>query len=221
MSKAATRPGVNPNRSGATTRAKVLKAALTAIAEVGPDRVRVQDVADRAGISTGHVMYYFGNRDRILIDTLLLSETDLTEALTRRVQSASGPREAVEKLVRIYLPSGPTDVRWKLWAQLIARPPTDPETLTQFATVIDTWAQTLTTLLASAADDGALTCADPADTAYRTCRLMDGYSLEVLLGAAGRSRAWAVRSVLSALGREVGVTHWQPAAGAATKAQPQ
>ncbi len=39
---------------------------------------------------------------------------------------------------------------------------------------------------------------------------MDGYSLEVLLGGPGRSRAWAVRSVLAALGREVGVEEWRP-----------
>jgi hypothetical protein len=42
-----------------------------------------------------------------------------------------------------------------------------------------------------------------------TCRLMDGYSLEVLLGGPGRTRAWAVRSVLTALGRETGVTGWR------------
>lgn len=194
---------------GAATRAKVLAAALTAIAEVGPDRVRVQDVADRAGISTGHVMYYFGSRDRILIDTLLLSEADLTEQLAQRVRRASGPVEAIEKLTRIYLPSGPNDVRWKLWAQLIARPPTDPETLQHLATVIDAWAQSLAAVLSAGVDEGLLTCEDPADLAYRTCRLMDGYSLEVLLGAPGRSRAWAVRSVLAALGREVGVAAWQ------------
>ncbi len=208
MSKATTRPGVNPNRSGATTRAKVLKAALAAIAEVGPDRVRVQDVADRAGISTGHVMYYFGSRDRILIDTLLLSEADLTEELSRRIRRAPGQAAAIEKLVRIYLPSGPSDIRWSLWAQLIARPPTDSETRLQLTTVIDSWAESLATVIAAGVDQGVLTCEDPADLAYRTCRLMDGYSLEVLLGGPGRSRAWAVRSVLAALGRELGVSAW-------------
>ena len=198
MTKAASRP----------MRAKVLEAALAAIAEVGPDRVRVQDVADRAGISTGHVMYYFGNRDRILIDTLLLSEADLTDQLARRVQRSSGPREAVDRLVRIYLPSGADDVRWKLWAQLIARRPTDPATVQQLSTVIDSWAASLSAVLAAGAEAGVLTCDDPDDLAYRTCRLMDGYSLEVLLGGPGRSRTWAVRSVLSALGREVAVASW-------------
>ena len=208
MSTTATRTGGAPTRPGAATRAKVLKAALAAIADVGPDRVRVQDVADRAGISTGHVMYYFGSRDRILIDTLLLSEADLTEELARRIRRASGPREAVEKLVRIYLPAGPKDVRWKLWAQLIARPPTDPETVGHFAAVIETWARSLADVLAAGVDEGVLTCDDPADLAYRTCRLMDGYSLEVLLGGPGRTRAWAVRSILAALGREVGISDW-------------
>ncbi len=209
MSTTTTRTGGAPTRPGAATRAKVLKAALAAIAEVGADRVRVQDVADRAGISTGHVMYYFGSRDRILIDTLLLSEADLTEELSKRIRRAAGPGEAIEKLVRIYLPSGANDVRWKLWAQLIARPPSDPETRRHLVTVIDTWADSLTQLLTAGVKEGVLTCDDPADVAYRACRLMDGYSLEVLLGTPGRSRAWAVRSILAALGREVGLAGWQ------------
>ena len=150
-------------------------------------------------------MYYFGNRDRILIDTLLLSEADLADELARRIRRASGPREAIDKLVRIYVPSGPNDVRWKLWAQLIARPPSDPETRQRLVTVTDAWADSLSGLLATGVEEGVFTCEDPADLAYRTCRLMDGYSLEVLLGGPGRSRAWAVRSVLTAVGREVGV----------------
>lgn len=182
-----------------SVRAKVLRAAMEAIAEVGPDRVRVQDVADRAGMSTGHVMYYFGRRERILVDTLLLGEADLGVQRDRRVAAASDVWEALDRIVRLYLPSGPDDVRWKLWAQLIARPPQDDETLRAFGAVIDSWAQALRDVVARGAEAGTVRCADPTTLAYRTCRLMDGYSLEVLLGTPGRTRAWAVREVRAAL----------------------
>lgn len=184
---------------GARARAKVLTAAMAVIADVGPDRVRVQDVAERAGMSPGHVMYYFGNRDRILVDTLLLSEADLAARRDRRLAGASGTRDALDRLVRLYLPSGPDDVRWKLWAQLIARPPQDEPTLAAFAEVVDSWAAALTAVLAAGVERGDLDCPDPQALAYRTCRLMDGYSLEVLMGTPGRSRAWAVREVLAFL----------------------
>jgi AcrR family transcriptional regulator len=184
-------------------RAKVLKAAMEVMAEVGPDRVRVQDIAERAGMSAGHVMYYFGKRDRILVDTLLQSEADLVAARDRRVASASGPREALDRLVRLYLPSGADDVRWKLWAQLVARPPQDDETLRAYAGVIDSWAEALAEVVRAGVHEGVFRCEDPDELAYRTCRLMDGYSLEVLLGAPGRTRAWAVAASVRAVEREL------------------
>jgi AcrR family transcriptional regulator len=119
---------------------------MEVIAEMGPERVRVQDVAQRAGMSPGHVMYYFGNWDRILVDALLLSEADLAVKRDRRVASAGGPEDALRRIARLYLPA----------------------------------------------------------VAYRSCRLMDGYSLEVVMGTPGRSRAWAVREVLLWQGAAVG-----------------
>jgi AcrR family transcriptional regulator len=188
-----------------SVRAKVLAAALEAVAELGPDRVRVQDVAARAGMSPGHVMYYFGNRDRILVDTLLLSESDLAARRDRRVARAATTADALAGLVRLYLPDGPDDVRWTLWAQLVARPPRDPETLETFAAVVDGWAQRLADVVADGVARGDLRCPDPAAFAYRACRLMDGYSLEVLTGTPGRTRAWAQREVLAFLTESLAV----------------
>ena len=97
----------------------------------------------------------------------------------------------------------------QLWAQLIARPPLDPETLRQFATVIDTWADSLTILL-TAGVKGVFWPVMTRQT-WPTARVivMDGYSLEAALRTPGRSRAWAVRSMLGALGREIGLASWQ------------
>ncbi|MFN0283021.1 MAG: TetR family transcriptional regulator C-terminal domain-containing protein [Kineosporiaceae bacterium] len=190
-------PGAVPAAAKPSVRAKVLSAAMEVVAELGPDRVRVQDVASRAGMSAGHVMYYFGNRDRILVDTLLLSEADLAVRRDRRVAAAPDAHEALGRLVRLYLPTGPDDVRWKLWAQLVARPPSDVETRRAFGKVVDSWAAALAAVIADGARAGVLACSDPAALAYRTCRLMDGYSLEVLISTPGRSRTWAVREVLA------------------------
>lgn len=186
-----------------SVRAKVLKAAMEVAAERGPDRVRVQDIAERAGMSPGHVMYYFGKRDRILVDTLLLAESDLAAQRDRRVAGATTPGEALDRLVRLYLPSGADDVRWKLWAQLVARPPRDAETLAAYTSVIDSWATSLAGVIEAGVESGEFACDDPVSVAARSCRLMDGYALEVLLGAPGRTRAWAVGQVAEALRREL------------------
>lgn len=184
-------------------RAKVLDAAFAAAAEAAPGPVKVADIARRADMSPGHVMYYFQRRDRIVAETLLHAEDRLTVKRDRQLAKATDPDEALEVLVRLYLPSGRADPRWRLWAQLLASPPDDAGTRTAFARVIDSWAVALATVIADGCARGSMTCADPATAAYDACRLMDGYALEVLMGAPGRSRAWAVGAVLAALRRSV------------------
>ena len=49
---------VKPSR-GDAGRARVIQAAIEAIAESGPDRVTMRQIAAIAGMSPGHVTYYF------------------------------------------------------------------------------------------------------------------------------------------------------------------
>lgn len=184
-------------RSKPQVRARVLRAALSAFAELGPDRVRVQDIADRAGMSSGHVMYYFGDRDRILMGTLLLSEESLAERRDRTLARAADPAEALDRAIRLYLPTGPRDVRWLLWAQAMARPPADPATRERLRAAVDAWATAIAGELAAL--PGVPASVDCSVAAYRLCRLMDGLAMEILLGAPGRGRAWAVAEAAAAL----------------------
>ncbi len=179
-------------------RAQVLGAALAAFEELGPDRVRVQDIAERAGMSSGHVMYYFGDRDSILVGTLLLSEENLAERRERAVGRAGSAAEVVDRVTRLYLPASSTDVRWALWAQVIARPPADPGSREQLRDAVDAWADCLAEAIAAGSAEGTLADVDSSATAYRYCRLMDGLAIEVLLGASGHGRSWAVREALAA-----------------------
>ncbi|GAA2877964.1 TetR/AcrR family transcriptional regulator [Streptosporangium fragile] len=185
-------------------RAHVLRAALLAIDEVGPDRLRVRDIAERAGMSSGHVMYYFGKRDRILVSTLLLSEDELAERLTAELAGAAGPAEAVARLVELYLPGGPRDVRWRLWAQVIARPPRDEETLARIAGFTESWARELAAIVVRGIAEGVFRPVDdPVGFATRMCRIMDSLASDVLLGLPGRGPGWARDQAMGAIRREL------------------
>jgi AcrR family transcriptional regulator len=185
-------------------RAHVLRAALLAIDEVGPERVRVRDIAERAGMSSGHVMYYFGRRDRILVSTLLLSEDELAERRTAELAAVADPHRALARLVELYLPTGPGDVRWRLWAQVVARPPRDEETLTRIASFTGTWAGELAGIVARGIEEGAFRPVDDvAEHALRACRVMDGLAYDVLLGLPGRDAAWARGQAVRAALREL------------------
>jgi len=185
-------------------RAKVLRAAFLAAAEAAPGPVKVADIARRAEMSPGHVMYYFQRRDRIVAETLLHAETELAEKRDKKLVKALDADHALDTLVRLYLPVGRADPRWRLWAQLLASAPDDAETRASFAGVVDSWAEALAGVIRDGCEQGVMTCGDPQTAAYEACRLMDGYALEILMGAPGRGRTWAVRSVLDAVRRSVG-----------------
>ncbi|OPG09260.1 hypothetical protein B1L11_26515 [Microbispora sp. GKU 823] len=180
-------------------RAHVLKAALLAIEEVGFTQLRVKDIADRAGMSTSHVLYYFGSRDRILVSTLLMSEADLDERRGAELARLDA-RAALDRLVELYLPQGPQDVRWRLWAQVIARPPDDEETLLRLDGFFRSWAAELAAIVRRLSDLGAEAA---EDFAVRHCRLMDGLSGDVLLGIPGHDALWAKETVLASMRREL------------------
>ncbi|WP_433239117.1 TetR/AcrR family transcriptional regulator [Streptosporangium sp. CA-135522] len=185
-------------------RAHVLRAALLAIDEVGPERLRVRDIAERAGMSSGHVMYYFGKRDRILVSTLLLSEDELAERRTAELAAVTDPGQALGRLAELYLPGGPRDVRWRLWAQVIARPPQDEETLARIAGFMGTWVRELAGIVTRGAAEGLWRPVDdPEDYATRMCRIMDSLAADVLLGLPGRGPRWAHEQAVKAIWREL------------------
>ena len=62
-----------------------MEAAIAVIAAKGLATTRIADIADRAGMSTGHVMYYFGTRIALssrLCDTLRLTRVKWQERLS-------------------------------------------------------------------------------------------------------------------------------------------
>jgi len=194
-----------PGAKGSDQRDRVLAAAIEAIAERGPDRVTVRDIAARAGISPSHVLYYFGRRDRILIETLRWSEEELKKRRRSELGRLHSPMKALRRFVALYLPVDAVDLRWNLWNQMSARPPTDPETLAMVGALEQEWVDDLVELIRDGNQRGEFAVSDPETFALRARLLMDGVASDILLGLPGRSSSWGVAFVNSALERESGV----------------
>jgi AcrR family transcriptional regulator len=61
-------------------RTQMLRAAAELICERGFAETRIADVAKRAEASSALVIYYFGTRDRLLVDALRYSEENFYDA---------------------------------------------------------------------------------------------------------------------------------------------
>src|SRR5437763_9536488 len=116
-------PGSTP--AGQRSRDRVLQASLELIAEVGIDRVRLAEIARRAGMSSGQVMYYFTTKEHILLETLAWREHEETRHRRAVLPGVAGRWGQLERFIDLYLPSGAADPAWILWMEAWARTPHD------------------------------------------------------------------------------------------------
>jgi AcrR family transcriptional regulator len=183
-------------------RARVLEATIAAIADVGVDALRMTDISERAGMTPGHILYYFGNKDRILIETLRWSEHDLAES-RRSAPARRDPRRRLRALVDDYLPQGTADARWNLWMQVGIHPPSDDETRELLEQLTDLWRDDLIGVVRDGIDERVF--ADPSpgleEFARRGLWFLDGLSMSLLNGSPRLSREDAVDIGLAELER--------------------
>lgn len=194
-----------PRVDAADQRARVLLAAVDAFAERGAEGVRLKDISERVGMSPGHILYYFGRKDRVLLETLTWSETEIAAERRATLGRLRTPWRAVTRFVELYLPEAADDARWNLWAQVGARPPEDPAERATIAALERGWVDDLAAIVVNGIADGAFRSVDPDQLALRWVLLMNGVAEQVRLGVPGHDVRWARRYVLGGLATELGV----------------
>ena len=180
----ATPRGGAGSAKGAQRRQQALEAALACISERGIHDTRVSDIAERAGMSPGHVLYYFGSKRQLLAEVLRWNEDRFHEQLRAELGRARTARQRLERLIRASVPSGRGDPQWLLWLEVWANAPHDPDLLrdqehheTRFRVLLE---QVIREGQALGEFDRSL---DPVRTAYRLSALIDGLAVQVAIGA--------------------------------------
>jgi AcrR family transcriptional regulator len=183
----------------------VLLAAVDAFAERGADGVRLRDISDRVGMSPGHILYYFGRKDRVLLETLRWSETELAEQRRAELARFRSPWRAIERFVDLYLPVASDDPRWNLWAQVSARPPDDAAGQAQIAALEQGWVDDLSDWVARGVDRGDFAGVDAGAFALHWVLLMNGVAEQVRLQVPSHDASWARQFTLAGMASELGV----------------
>ncbi|MFJ6618118.1 TetR/AcrR family transcriptional regulator [Kitasatospora sp. NPDC091335] len=179
-----------------------MRAAISAIAEKGAAGVRMSDIAARAGMSTGHILYHFGRKDRLLLEVLVWSEADLGARYQQAADRAASPAEKLALFVRFYLPRHQGDERYALWTQVLAQHHDDEgrHLLTELS---DVWEERLEAVLLEGRASGRFADVDTAEFTIRAVAMLNGLSGDIMFGRPRWQQASADAFALAALEREL------------------
>jgi AcrR family transcriptional regulator len=167
-------------------RIQMLRAAAELICERGFSETRIADVAKRAGVSSALVIYYFGTRDRLLVDALRHSEESFYEAAEKMLAEVSSLRERLSLLIRwTCVPEGQgadeIPGAWGLWFDLWAQAFRHDEVKAGRIELDARWRRMIVDTL-KVADSGELSRkVDARMFALEFSALLDGLSIQVAL----------------------------------------
>ena len=175
------RRGPGSTVHGRLSRDRVLKAALDLITEVGIDQVRLAEIARRAGMSSGQVMYYFTSMGHILLETLAWQEHEDTRHRRVVLPKVAGAWRQLERYVGLYLPSGPADPAWILWTEAWARAPHNAEVARFLDELMRPWGEDLAEIVQRGLREGTFGLqATPGDFTICFCAMLDGLAIVYL-----------------------------------------
>jgi AcrR family transcriptional regulator len=175
-----------PQRRREATRARVLEAAIAAICERGLAGTRVSDVGARAGMSPGHVMYYFPSLEEMLIEALrFANDRFLDRALADAEREPTAGRKLM-RLIELGMPSDPAEEphsQWLLWLDVWARSPRNASLGAHRRELEQRWIAAYQGIVERGQAAGELPRdVDADDFAVRLSALIDGLGKSVVLG---------------------------------------
>jgi AcrR family transcriptional regulator len=188
-------------------RDRIVATAAEVLRERGLADTRIADVAERAGMSAGHVMYYFSSKDELLLEAVRAAEDRFYDEVVEDLASIASARERLLRLIDLWSPSG--DARhapaaWVLWPDLWARSLREPA-LAAFRESADRrWVGFVAGIVRDGRRSGEFEATDATRFAQQLAAFMDGLALRVVAGdsevAPAVMRAWCAGFAADRLG---------------------
>ncbi|MFJ3443514.1 TetR/AcrR family transcriptional regulator [Streptomyces sp. NPDC086081] len=169
---------------------------MAMIAERGLEKLTMAALGREVGMSSGHLLYYFGSKDELLLRTLEWSEGRLGVERARLLARAAPARERLDAYVGLYVPDGHRDPHWTLWLEVWNRSQgAGDDARDRQAAIEGAWHRDLVALLAEGISRGEFRRVDPDRFAARLRALLDGLSIHVAIGLRGTDRPHVLRHV--------------------------
>lgn len=204
-------------------REQMVRAALEIISERGFPETRIADVAERAGVSPGLVIYYFGTKDSLLTAAMRYAEDAFYDLGAKRmapIESASGRLEEIVAMTCLPAASEELVDTWALWLDLWAQAVHHPEVARVREEFDQHWRETIREIVCQGQAAGEFRPVDAENFAIGFSALLDGLAIQIALGdpvvTAERSFELSMRVAAGQLGFE-----WSPDRLAEPRSGPQ
>jgi AcrR family transcriptional regulator len=197
------------SQGNANRRMQMLRAAAEVMSERGFAETRIADVAARAGASSPLVIYYFGTKDRLLLDALRYSETSLFEQVAQMMADVPTVRERLSMLIRWTCLPHATDLIpaiWGLWLDLWAQAIRHADVARGRAELDDRWRSVIAEIVETGRRDGDIGDVDARRFAITFAALLDGLSIQVALSDAEVSGDTAYEIAMGFVERELALS---------------
>ena len=154
----------------------MLEVAWELLIERGLADLTLAELGRRVETSAGHLLYYFGSKDGLLLEVLRWSEAQLWARWEESRAEDATFAERFNLFCRQFLPNGLGDPRWLVWIEVWPRVLRAEELRRPYEELDDVWRAELARLLA---DAGA---AESSSLSRRICALLDGLAIAIALG---------------------------------------
>src|SRR3954447_12449133 len=172
--------------NAADRRQQMLHAAAALIAAQGYGETRIADVARRAKVSPGLVVYYFGSKDKLLVEALRYSDEMFYAAGESLIWQQPTLAARLQTLVELtFRPDNGSGEElpgaWGLWLDLWAQAYRHPEVAQGRIELDGRWRQLIADVVRDGRRNGEIAKIDENRFAATFAALLDGLAIQVAL----------------------------------------
>lgn len=195
--------------NAADRRQQMLQAAAELIAAEGYGGTRIADVARRAKVSPGLVVYYFGSKDRLLVEALRYSDEMFYATGESVIWQQPTLAARLETLVKLTF--GPDLGRelpgaWGLWLDLWAQAYRHPEVAQGRVELDARWRKLIAEVVKDGRRNGEIDKVDEKRFAATFAALLDGLAIQVALADPDIDAAAATKIAVDFAGNALGLS---------------
>jgi AcrR family transcriptional regulator len=165
---------------------EILEAAARVITDRGLAETRISDIAERCGVSPGLILYYFGSKDRLLLEALTSANDQFYLRLSREMRRMPSAREQLQRLVDLSVPGLLPEYErldeWALWVEIWVRALRDPALAKEREVLDRRWRQSIADIIRHGRATGEFPEGDdPDELGMQLGAVIDGLAIPVMM----------------------------------------